>query len=76
MKPILKWLLRRTGAYDLLWDDFCKEFPVRISGKTPELQQFMEANNKAFTDMIIYGMGCTQYVDPKDIGVKKDVVLH
>jgi hypothetical protein len=74
MKPLISWLLKKTGIYNFVWNDFCREYPVRIKGETPELQKFMEVNNKAFTDMLVYGMGCTQYVDPKTVMPAK--VLH
>lgn len=75
MKLFIRWILKKSGIYDFIWCEFCKEYPVRISGKTPEFKQFMEANNKAFTDMMIYGMGCTQHVDPQGLfGIQKPVV--
>lgn len=75
-KIIITWLLKKSGIYNHVWEEFCREYPIRISGTTPEVKRYLETQNKVFTDMMIYSMGCTQYVDPRDIMTRKDVVLH
>lgn len=75
-QKIIKYLLQKTGIYKFVWAEFETEFPIRISAKTPELNKFLEVQSKAFTDMLVFGMGCTQYVDPRNIQVDKDTVIH
>lgn len=69
MKPLLKWLLNKTGVYAFVWNDFCDQYPIRISGETPEVKKYLETQQKVFTDMMVYGMGCTQHVDPRSVQV-------
>jgi len=77
MNPLLKYILKKTGIYQSIWNEFCDKYPVRINAETPELKKFMEENNKAFMDMMIYGFGCVQHVDPRIINPNiKDVVRH
>ena len=77
MKNFLKYILQKSGIYGMIWDDFCRQYPIRLSGKTPEVKKYLETQNKVVTDMMIYGMGCTQYVDPKTINPSlEDVVKH
>lgn len=76
MKPLITWLLKKIGIYQYVWNNFCDEYPIRISGETPEVKKYLETQSKVFTDTMIYGMGCTHYVDPRGILGCKDVVRH
>lgn len=77
MKSIITYLLKKTGIYQSIWNEFCDKYPVRISAETPELKKFMEENNKAFMDMMVYGFGCVQHIDARSINKDlKDVVRH
>ena len=67
MKKLLKYFLIKSGIYGFVWDDFCRKYPVRLSGETPEVKKYLETQGKVVEDMIVYGMGCTQYVDPNDV---------
>lgn len=74
MKSFLSWALKVTGIYQYVWNDFCDKYPIRLSADTPEVKKYLETQSKVFTDTMIYGMGCTQYVDPRSIGLEKPVV--
>lgn len=76
MKPLLTWLLKKTGIYSFIWQQFCDQYPIRIGAETPEVKKFLQDQEKVFTDLMIHGMGCTHYVDPKGILGVPDVVLH
>lgn len=78
MNSALTWLLKKTGIYAFVWRQFCDEYPIRIGGKTPEVQKFLQESEKAFTDMMTYGLGCTQHVDPRTIPIiqQENKVLH
>lgn len=77
MNKFLKYILRKSGVYGMIWDDFCRQYPVRLSGETPEVKKYLETQEKVVTDMLVYGMGCTQYVDPKTINMDlENVVKH
>lgn len=76
MKLMFAWLLKKTGVYNYVWGEFCKEYPVRISGATPEARKYLEDHQRVVQDMMLYGMGCTHYIDPRSISVPKDTVLH
>lgn len=77
MKPIITWILKKIGVYNYVWNDFCDQYPIRLSAETPEVKKYLETQNKVFTDMMIYGMGCTHYVDPKAVNpLLKDVAVH
>ena len=74
MKKLFKYLLKKSGIYGFVWDDFCRAYPVRLSGETPEVKKYLETQHKVVEDMLVYGMGCTQYVDPND--AFKNKVVH
>lgn len=38
------WLLKKLGIYDFVWRQFCDEYPVRLSGKSPELKRYFSEN--------------------------------
>lgn len=73
MNKFLKYILKKSGIYGMIWDDFCCQYPVRLSDENPEVKKYLEMQHKVVEDMLIYGMGCTQYVDPSTI---KKEVLH
>lgn len=60
-------LLKNLGIWEFVWQRFCEEYPIRMSAKTPEAQSFMKENDKAFTDMIIHGMGAVKHVPYEEI---------
>lgn len=74
MKKVIKWLLIKTGIYGFVWVDFCEQYPVRLSAETPEVKAYLETQHKVVEDMLVYGMGCTQYVDPNAVFDKNKVV--
>ena len=74
MKKLFKYILKKSGVYGMIWDDFCRQYPIRISGETPEVKKYLETQEKVVTDMMIYGMGCTHYVDPNSVFDKNKVV--
>lgn len=76
MRTIISWILKKTGIYQHVWNDFCDQYPIRISGETPEVKKYLETQQKVFTDMMVYGLGCTHYVDAKGVFNQKDVVRH
>ena len=78
MNKVLKYILKKSGIYGMIWDDFCRKYPVRLSGETPEVKKYLEIQQKVFEDMMVYGMGCTKYVDPRTVKMSEQegVVLH
>ena len=74
MNPILTYLLKKTGIYQRIWNEFCDKYPVRIGADTPEVKKYLQTQEKVFTDMMVYGMGCTHYVDPANLGAVKPAV--
>lgn len=78
MKKILKYLLIKSGIYGFVWDDFCRQYPVRLGADNPEVKKYLETQHKVVEDMLLYGMGCTQYVDPKTVKMAEQdgVVIH
>lgn len=76
MKPIFKYLLKKTGIYQSIWNEFCDKYPIRLSIEEPKVKEYLKTQEKVFTDMMLYGVGCTQYVDPKTVIPVKDVVRH
>lgn len=64
------WLLKNLGIWGFVWNKFCEEYPIRIHAKSPEAQRYMRENEKAYTDMLVYGMGCVQHVDVGSVYVK------
>lgn len=76
MKLAIRWILKKTGIYNFIWVDFCKQYPIRLSGETPEVKLYLETQHKVITDMMIYGMGCTQYVDPRSVAPLDNMVRH
>ena len=73
-RKMIVWLLKISGIYGFVWDDFCCQYPIRLSGETPEVKKYLEMQHKVVEDMLVYGMGCTRYVDPN--AVFKDKVVH
>lgn len=79
MKPLINWLLKKLGIYQYVWNQFCDQYPIRIAADTPEVKRFFQENDKMFTDMMIYGMGCVQHIDPKSmphLHVPSGEVIH
>lgn len=66
------WLLKKLGIWDFVWQKFCDEYPVRLSGKSPELKHYFSENEKAMTDMMLFGIGAIKftinpYIKDKDL---------
>ncbi len=56
-----------------LWERFCEDYPIRLSADIPEVQKFFEENEKAVTDMMVYGCGAVKYMPVEDIITNGDV---
>lgn len=68
IKRILQHIIINLfGLRPVIWEEFCKKYPVRLSAKSPEVQNYMEVNAKAFEDMVLLGMSAVKYVDPLEI---------
>lgn len=68
------WLLKKLGIWDFVWRRFCDEYPIRLSGTSPEVQNYFQETEKALTDMMIFGMGVTKHVPIKKIIVDKEIL--
>lgn len=68
------WLLKKLGIWDFVWRQFCDEYPVRLSGKSPEVKHYLSENEKVIADAMIYGMGAVKHVPIEEIIVDRKIL--
>lgn len=56
-----------TDFVEDIWSDFCEQYPIRLSAKSPEVKKYFAESSKVMEDMLLHGIGVYKHVDITDI---------